>query len=197
MPHPLPTSRRAVILPAMGHRLIFTLPVLCASWAPTLAAAPSVDKAEEAARIEKDCDLKKGTITVAGDQISLRPSPNEAYNHLDCALTRLKKAGLGTLGFIGNEADPNAVLRPPLRYIAEGSQTEIGSLARAAEAEKWTVTRRATSTDGQAILQFESGPKMTNGEASKLLDHIWKKEFGDLEFGAAPRRLSEPPGDDD
>lgn len=133
-------------------------------------------------------------ITVVGDQITLQPSADEAYDHIDCALTRLKTSGLGKLGFVGNEANPNAVLRPPLRYIAEGSRAEIRSLAQAAEAEEWVIVGRAISTDGRAILQFESGPKMTSGEASRLLDRIWKKEFGDLEFGAAPRRISEPPG---
>jgi len=181
----------------MGGRLTLSLLAFCVALTSTAAAGQVTDKAKEAARIENECGLKKGTITVTGDEIRLKPSPDEAYDHVDCALTRLNKAGLGKLGFVGNEADPNAVLRPPLRYIAEGSQAEIGSLARAAEAEKWAIIRRATSTDGRAILQFESGPRMTNGEAMKLLGRIWKKEFGDLEFGTAPRRLSEPPDYDD
>lgn len=185
------------MLPPMVRRLIIAPLVFCASWAPPLAAAQPMNKAKEVARIENECGLKKGTITVAGDQITLQPSPDDADDHVDCALTRLKTSGLGNLGFVGNEADPNAVLHPSLRYIAEGSQAEIGSLAQAVEADGWVIVRRAISTDGRTILQFESGPKMTNGEANKLLDRIWKKEFGDLEFGAAPRRISEPPGYDD
>jgi hypothetical protein len=39
---------------------------------------------------------------------------------------------------------------------------------------------------------FESGAAMTNGQAGRLLDRIWKKEFGDIAFGTAPRKLSDP-----
>jgi len=31
----------------------------------------------------------------------------------------------------------------------------------------------------------------------KLMDRIWKKEFGDLEFGTAPRKLSDRGDQDD
>ena len=128
---------------------------------------------------------------VTGDQIRLQPSPDEAYDHVDCALARLNKAGLGKLGFVGNEADPNAILRPPLRYIAKGSSAEIASLVKAAEADKWAVNMMATASDGTTIVLFESGPTMTNGQATKLLDRIWKNEFGDIAFGTAPRKLSD------
>ena len=87
--------------------------------------------------------------------------------------------------------DPNAVLRPALRYIAVGSAEQIAALVKAARDSRWTVRKTATASDGTAIVQLESGSKMTNGEAMKLLDRVWNKEFGDLEFGTAPRKLSD------
>jgi hypothetical protein len=135
--------------------------------------------------------LKKGTLTVEGENLRFKPSPDEDYKHVDCALGRLKKAGLGDrLGFVGNEADPNAILRPPLRYIAVSSPTQIAALRKAAEFDGWTIVRTATTSDGMVIVQFESGATMTNGQAERLLNRIWKNEFGDISFGLAPRKLS-------
>jgi hypothetical protein len=93
-------------------------------------------------------------------------------------------------GFTGNEYNPNAVLRPPMRYIAEGSSAEITSLIRAAQADKWLISKTATASDGAIIVQFQSGASMTNGQSEKLLKRIWQKEFGDIAFGMAPRKLS-------
>lgn len=87
-------------------------------------------------------------------------------------------------------------LRPLLRYIAGGPKAQIAALEKAVRAEKWTIIRRASASDGSAILQFESGLRMTNGEATKLLDRIFNQEFGDLEFGFALRKLSDR-GDED
>lgn len=155
------------------------------------AVAQVTDKAKGAARIESDCGLKKGTLTIHGESVWLSPSQDEAYERIDCALAQLRTGGLGKFGFVGNEADPNAVLRPPLRYIAEGSSVQVTALVSAARADKWVITRTATASDGTAIAQFESGPTMTNGQASKLLDRVWKNEFGDIGFGFAPRKLSD------
>lgn len=161
------------------------------------AVAQVTDKAEEVARIERECGLKTGTLSIDGDQITFQPSVDQAYEHVDCALARLSKAGVGKLGFVGHEADPNAILDPPLRYVAEGSDAQISALTNALQADNWSVVRSASASDGVAILQFESGATMTNGQADRLLDRIWKKEFGDLLFGTAPRRLSDPAPFDD
>jgi hypothetical protein len=152
---------------------------------------PPKPGAAEVRRIERECRLKKGTLTVDGEHVRLRPSPNEDYQHVDCALAHLKKVGLGDrLGFVGNEADPNGVLRPPLRYIAVGSATQMAALTKAAQVEHWTIDRTATASDGMVIVEFESGVTMTNGQAESLLNRIWKNEFGDISLGIAPRRLS-------
>ncbi len=113
---PLRTLRHPFMLPCMNRRLMLVLLPSLVLFGAAPAAARVTDKTKEAARIESECGLKKGTITVSGDQIRLQPSPDQAYEKVDCALERLNKAGLGNLGFVGNEADPNAVLRPPLRY---------------------------------------------------------------------------------
>ena len=176
----------------MNRSPLLVLLLCVALFGSAPAAAQVMDKTKQAAVIERECGLKEGTITVSGDQIRLQPSPGEAYEKVDCALERLNKAGLGKLGFVGNEADPNAVLRPPLRYIAEGSSAEMAALIKAAQADRWVINKTATASDGMTIVEFESGARMTNGQAGKLLDRIWKKEFGDIGFGMAPRRLSAP-----
>jgi hypothetical protein len=152
---------------------------------------PPKPSAADVRRIERECQLKAGTLTVEGEHVRLRPAPDEDYERVDCALGRLRKAGLGErLGFVGNEADPNAVLRPPLRYIAVGSAAQMAALRKAAEVDRWTIDRTATSSDGTVILQFETGATMTNGQAESLLNRIWKNEFGDISLGMAPRKLS-------
>lgn len=100
-------------------------------------------------------------------------------------------------GFSGNEYDPNAVLRPPMRYIAEGSSAEIAGLIRAAQADKWVISKTATASDGSKIVHFESGASMTNGQSEALLKRIWRKDFGDIAFGMAPRKLSAANDPDD
>ena len=180
----------------MDRHLKLVLFLSLASLGAPPALAQITKKAEQAASIESECSLKKGTITVSGEEIHLQPSPNEAYEHVDCAIEKLNKAGLGKLGFVGNEAAPNAVLRPPLRWVAIGSNAQIAALRKAAEADKWIIIRTASASDGTAFLQLESGPTMTHAQAG-LVERIWKKEFGDLEFGYAPRKLSEPDPFDD
>lgn len=178
------------MLPCMNLLLLLLPSLVAFSAAP--ATSQVADGVKEAASIESECGLKKGTITVTGGQTRLRLSPDEAYDHVDCAFARLNKAGLGKLGFVGNEADPNAILRPPVRYIAKGSSAQIASLVQAAEADKWAINITATASDGTTFVQFESGATMTHGQANRLLDLIWRNEFGDIAFGTAPRKLSDP-----
>ena len=111
---PLQTLRHLFILPCMNHRRILVLLPLVVLFGATPADAQVTDKDKQAAAIESECGLKKDTIAVTGDEIHLQPSPHEAYEKVDCALEKLNKAGFGKLGFVGNEADPNSVLRPPL-----------------------------------------------------------------------------------
>jgi len=185
------------MLLSMDHRLLFFLLPSFIAFGAAPAAAQVGDKAKEAARIESACGLKKGTIKVTGDQIQLQPSSDEAYEDVDCALAAFNKAGLGKLGFVGNEADPNAILRLPLRYIATGSRAQTESLVNAGKAENWAIHMMATASDGRTFVQLESGATMTHGQARRLLDRIWKKEFGDIAFGSAPRKLSDPNPFDD
>ena len=185
------------MLPLMSRCL---LPVLLA-WFVAASAAPAVaqatNKASEAARIESDCGLKKGTVVMSGGDILLQPSPDEDFDRVECAVGQLTSARLGKPGFVGNKTDPNAVLKPPLRYIAEGSSAQIADLVKAAQAEKWVISKTATASDGTAIVQFESGRTMTAGQSERLLKRIWKKQFGDIAFGTAPRKVGDPSPFDD
>ena len=181
----------------MNRALILVMVLPLATLEPTPAAsAQAIDKPKQAAAIEQECGLKTGTITVAGDEIRLQPAQDEDYEKVDCALARLNKSELGKVGFVGNEADPNAILKPPLRYVAEGSDAEIAALIKAAKADKWVI-KTVTASRGVTVITFESGAAMTNGQANNLLDRIWKMEFGDIAFGNAPRKLSEPNPFDD
>lgn len=195
--HPLRTLPRTFMSPCMNRRLLFALLPSLVAFDAAPAAAGLVDKAKEVARIESVCGLKKGTITATGDEIRLQPSPDEAYEHVDCALARLNKAGLGKLGFVGNAPDPNAILRLPDRYIVKGSSAEIASLVKAAKADKWGIDVTATASDGMTFVELESGATMTHGQAGELLDRIWKNEFGNIAVGMAPRKLSDPVTFDD
>lgn len=181
----------------MGNRSSVLVAALVLLFATATATAQVVDKGAQASAIEIECGLKKGTITVDGGQVHLRPSPDEDYKAVDCALARLKGAKLGNLGFVGNEADPNAVVKPPLHYIAGGSSAEIDALVKAARQDKWIINKTAKASDGTIMVDFQTGPNMTHGQADGLVERIWKHEFGDLEFGYAPRRLSAPEPYDD
>ena len=188
--HPLQTLCHAVMLLHMNRQLVLALTSVALIAAP--AAAQVADKASEVARIESECGLKKGTLTVTGDHIQLLPSPDEAYERVDCAIDRLNKAQVGKLGFVGNEADPHTILRPPLRYIAEGSSAQMAALMKAAQADNWVIDKTGTASDGSMFVQLESGATMTFGQSEHLLNRIWRREFGDIFFGMSPRKLSDP-----
>lgn len=168
------------------------LPIALSSALGAPALQEAADQAERAKEIEKACGLADGAIRVVEGHVRFQPSPHEELERVDCALASLKSAGMTDLGFVGNEADPNAILRPPLRFIALGPKAQIDALSAAAAEEKWIITRTATASDGIAMLQFESRPGMKQGEATRLVDRIWEEEFGDIAFGTAPRKLSEP-----
>jgi hypothetical protein len=138
---PIADSSIAGHATAVVRLLMYGVLVPLVAWTSSPAPCARVgETAKKAARIERECGLKKGTIAVAGNEIHLQPGPDEAYAKVDCALTHLKNAGLNGVGFIGNEADPNAILKPPLRYIVEGTSAQIAALANAAKADKWVVS---------------------------------------------------------
>jgi hypothetical protein len=151
------------------------------------AAAKDADKTKWAAAIERECGLKTGTIKVSGGQMRFQSSGDESFEEVDCAVTLVNQAGVGKLG-----VDPNAILRKPIRYIAEGSSAEIAALVKAAQADKWLINKTAAASDGTTIVQFERGPATINLQEEGLFDRIWKKEFGDIAIGTAPRKLSDP-----
>ena len=161
--------------------------------APTLVQAKPSDWKQLPVKIAKHCNTPVEWLTVSGDdEIRLQPTPEADFNKVDCVLAQLKKYDGIKLGFVGNELDPNAVLTKPYRYIAEGMKTQIQALMAAARAEGWVIVRTADAHDGISFVEFHSRSGETSGGADKLMQRIWRKEFGDLALGDMPRRLSEP-----
>lgn len=151
--------------------------------------------AQKVHRIEQECKLRSGTLTAVGDEVQFAPLLDEKYERVDCALEKLKKGHVEKLGFIGNAYDPNAVLQEPYRYIAEGTATQISSLAAAARVSGWTIVKLAKAEDGTSFLVFQSGKGETVGGADRLMQRLWRREFGALMLGRAPEPLVEPTQD--
>jgi len=116
----------------MIRRLLTLLLLSFAAFAAAPGAVQAKDKSKEAALIESECGLKKGTITAIGDQIRLQPSPDEGYKNVDCAIGRLNKADLGKLGFVGNEAatEASAQTLAPSAQIGEPASPSKQRLIR-------------------------------------------------------------------
>ncbi|MBV9841131.1 MAG: hypothetical protein JOY99_06305 [Sphingomonadaceae bacterium] len=140
-------------------------------------------------RIEHACNLPAGTITAVADEVHFAPSPNEKYENVDCALAKLKKGHVEKLGFVGNEADPNAVLDEPYQYIVEGSAPQIAALTAAVRSDGSIIVKAAKADDGTSFLVFKTHQGETWGGADHLMQRIWKKEFGDILLGRAPEPL--------
>lgn len=142
-------------------------------------------------RIERACKLPAETITAVGDEIQFSPSSNENYEHVACALAKLAEGQVEKIGFIGNEADPDGMLKEPQRYIAEGTTTQIADLSAAVRAGGWIIIKSAKADDGTMFLIFQTRQGETFGGADRLMQRIWRKEFGELGFGSAPEPLAE------
>ena len=153
------------------------------------AAAAQSRLSRKVQRIERACNLPKGTITAVADEVHLAPSPSEKYENVDCALAKLKKGHVEKMGFVGNEADPNAALDEPYEYVVEGSASKITALAAAAQSEGWIIVKSAKADDGTTFLVFKTHPGETSGGADHLMQRIWKKEFGDILLSRAPQPL--------
>ena len=154
------------------------------------ALAQSSDPSDRLVRkVTKQCHLRAGVLTADKGEIHFAPSPDDNFKQIDCALARLK-GKTEKFGFVGNELDPNAVLTEPYRYIAMGTTKQVTDLESAVRQERWLVISSAQMTNGEKVLSFKTREGETAGGAQKLMDRIWAKEFGDLSFGMAPRRLS-------
>jgi len=170
--------------------LKFALAAVLLSSAPAMAGQSRLSRKVQ--HIEQACKLTTGTLTAVGDEVHFAPSPNEKYENVDCALAKLKKGRVEKLGFVGNEADPSAVLQEPYRYIVEGTATAIAGLTAAVRASGWIIDKSAKADDGTSFLVFETHQGETVGGAQQLMQRIWRKEFGELLLGRAPEPLAEP-----
>lgn len=169
------------------------LVVVSLSSAPAMASQASLARKLQA--IEKACNLSMGTITAIGEEVHFAPSPSEKYEHIDCALAKLKKGHFKNLGFVGNEADPNAMLEEPYRYIVQGAIRQIADLSAAARLSGWIIVKSATADDGTSFLLIQTRQGETVGGAEELMKRIWQKDFGELLLGRAPEPLGEPTND--
>ena len=142
-------------------------------------------------QISRKCNLRAGILSAVNGEVRLAPTPTDKYEKVDCALAALKKANAPLMGFVGNEIDPNEVLKTPYRYIAEGTENQITLLAEAVTAEGWVIAERARANDGTSFLTFQTRPGETVGASEKLTKRIWNNEFGNLGFGRAPSKLSD------
>jgi hypothetical protein len=167
-----------------------------AMYQPTLAEAVEPDLNALVAKVIYECKVPASYISVVDDKLLVNPALNADYEKVDCMLAHIKKAKVLKIGFIGNAWDPEAVLPTALRYIAVGSNGEIDALMTSAAFEHWRVVKLANSDDGTRFLIFETKAGVTSGQSTILLDRIWKKEFGDVFFGIAPRKLSDNSEDD-
>jgi len=55
------------------------------------------------ASIDK-CGLPHSFFTMNGDEVHIRPKPDEDYKKVECGLAEAKRLNIAKLGFVGNEA---------------------------------------------------------------------------------------------
>ena len=122
----------------------------------------------------------------AGDEIRIQPPPDADYNKVDCILGELKARQVTKLGFVGNEADPNRVLRPAWSYIAGGRIDVLTTLAQEVRKAGWVVDKLPRSDDGTGFLLFHSPDGMTYAQADPFATRLWEHRLGDITFGKAP-----------
>jgi hypothetical protein len=158
---------------------------------PVLAKAVEPDLNALVAKVIDECKVPASYISVVDDELLVNPAQDADYEKVDCMLAHIKDAKVQKIGFIGNEWDPDAVLQSALHYIAVGSNSEIDALMASAAFQHWRVEKLANADDGTQFLIFETKAGVTAGQSTVLLDQIWKKEFGDVSFGIAPRKLSD------
>ena len=103
--------------------------VVCLSTAPAMASQSRL--ARKLQGIEKACKLPSGTLTADHNEVHFAPSPSEKCENVDYALAKIRKGYIKNSGFIGNAADPSAVLKEPERYVVEGTTKQIADLSAA------------------------------------------------------------------
>lgn len=80
------------------------------SCSPSQDAGRNETLSSALARVEKQCGMKPGTLTLGADNyVKLQPAVDEKYERIDCVLRELKKPEFADhikLGFVGNEMHP-------------------------------------------------------------------------------------------
>ncbi|MCW1432421.1 hypothetical protein OLX23_25220 [Novosphingobium sp. JCM 18896] len=101
-------------------RLVLASPILTLAF--SIAQGPADATLIE--EIDRDCGLKDGALALVGNETRLQPPPDDNFDSLECALDRPTKLTGLKFGFVGNELDPDVVLRQLFRYIAEGTESD-------------------------------------------------------------------------
>jgi hypothetical protein len=84
--------------------------LLAACGRETPPAKPDIRAERLAAldRIAEECRISRDVFELVGDnELRFRPRPDESYERVDCALTKLRETGPMRnvqMGFVGNEA---------------------------------------------------------------------------------------------
>ena len=83
--------------------LLLVPPLACASCNPAPVAYE--ERKVVLNRIADECGLPRATFELLGDELHIKPDPDEAYPKIDCALREIKEIKIPfKLGFVGNEA---------------------------------------------------------------------------------------------
>ena len=89
----------------MRRALLLTPLLACTSCYP--ATVSPKERQAVIDRIADECGLPRATFELLGDELHIKPDPNEAYPKIDCALQRIEDSKIPfKLGFVGNEAYP-------------------------------------------------------------------------------------------
>ncbi|MGX5712905.1 hypothetical protein ACWKWJ_09410 [Sphingopyxis terrae subsp. ummariensis] len=78
------------------------------SCSPSSDAGPTETLSSALARVEDQCGVAPGTLTLGADNhVKFQPSVDEKYERVDCVMRELQKPEFANrikLGFVGNEA---------------------------------------------------------------------------------------------
>ena len=158
--------------------------------APALSVRPDLKSLPAA--ISKKCDTPVGWVAIEGNnEVHLSPSPNADFGKIECILREVQAHPNVSLGFVGNEADPNQVLPSAWSYIAGGSIDALTNLSIEVKKAGWEIGTFAKADDGTGFLLFHTPAGMTVGKARVFASRLWKHQLGDITFGKPPTKDGE------
>lgn len=89
--------------PAAALVWLSAMPAACTPTAPS-EVAPRDQKLAALKEIAEACALPESSLTLIGqNSLHLQFPPHLPFESADCALTRIRRHGFETVGFVGNE----------------------------------------------------------------------------------------------